>query len=390
MRGLQLAAEWSPRPDYQVSEFERRTGKAVTGASVWRHPKLGLVEVAEPALGPRDVRLRPRACGVCGSDVHFYETDEAGYIRYPGLTRFPVIIGHEFSGEVVETGPDVRELRRGDLVTVEEMIWCGECIPCRNGWPNQCERLEEIGFTIDGAMADQLVVGAKYCWPLGALAERYGSAEAACEAGALCEPTSVAYNGLFVRAGGFRPGGIVVVYGTGPIGFAAIALARAAGASKVLAFEVSPVRQSLARAVGADEVHDPVAVQRAGASPHEIVLQASGGAGADLQVEAAGAPALTVPEMEQAMAIGGKIVIIGRAAERAALYLEHFQTRAAQIYGAQGHSGYGTFPNVIRLMASGRVDLRPIITSRFPLAEAPAAVERASRRQDGKVMVRLG
>jgi threonine dehydrogenase-like Zn-dependent dehydrogenase len=344
MRGLQLAAEWSPRPDYQVSEFERRTGKAVTGASVWRHPKLGLVEVAEPALGPRDVRLRPRACGVCGSDVHFYETDEAGYIRYPGLTRFPVIIGHEFSGEVVETGPDVRELRRGDLVTVEEMIWCGECIPCRNGWPNQCERLEEIGFTIDGAMADQLVVGAKYCWPLGALAERYGSAEAACEAGALCEPTSVAYNGLFVRAGGF----------------------------------------------GADEVHDPVAVQRAGASPHEIVLQASGGAGADLQVEAAGAPALTVPEMEQAMAIGGKIVIIGRAAERAPLYLEHFQTRAAQIYGAQGHSGYGTFPNVIRLMASGRVDLRPIITSRFPLAEAPAAVERASRRQDGKVMVRLG
>jgi scyllo-inosose 3-dehydrogenase len=389
MRGLQFTAEWSPRSDYRVSEFERSTRKAVTGASVWRHPHLGLVDVADPALGSQDVRLRPRACGVCGSDVHFYETDDAGYIRYPGLTRFPVIIGHEFSGEVIEVGRDVQKLRAGDLVTVEEMIWCGHCIPCRNGWPNQCENLEEIGFTINGAMAEQLVVGAKYCWPITALADRYGSAEAASEAGALCEPTSVAYNGMFVRAEGFKPGGIVAVYGTGPIGFAAIALARAAGASRVIAFEVSPVRQQLAKQVGADEVHDPVALARSGSSPHEVLLSASGGAGADMQVEAAGAPAVTGPEMEQALAIGGKVVIIGRAAERAPLYLEHLQTRASQVFGAQGHSGYGTFPNVIRLMASGRVDLRPIITSRFPLARAEEAVVRASRRQDGKVMVKM-
>ncbi len=389
MRGLQFTAEWAPRPEYSVSEFERQTGKAVTGASVWRHPKIRLIEVAEPPLGPEDVRLRPRACGVCGSDVHFYETDDQGYIRYPGLTKFPVVIGHEFSAEVVEVGHDVKGLGVGDLVTVEEMIWCGRCIPCRNGWPNQCENLEEIGFTIDGAMADQLVVGAKYCWPITALAEAYGSAEAAAEAGALCEPTSVAYNGMFVRAEGFRPGGVVAVYGTGPIGFAAIALARAAGASRVIAFEVSPMRQALAKAAGADEVHNPVELQKAGTSPHEVILKASGGAGADMQVEAAGAPAVTVPEMEQALAIGGKVVIIGRAAERAPMYLEHFQTHAGQVFGAQGHSGYGTFQNVIRLMASGRVDLRPIITSRFPLAQATDAVVRASKRQDGKVMVKI-
>jgi scyllo-inosose 3-dehydrogenase len=389
MRGLQVQAEWEPRAGYQLSEFERRTGKAVTGASVWRHPKLRIVDVSEPPLGPKDVRLRPRACGVCGSDVHFYETDKDGYMLYPGLTKFPTVIGHEFSGEIVEIGKEVRGLRVGDPVTVEEMIWCGECVPCRNGWPNQCENLEEIGFTIPGAMADQLVVGAKYCWPITALAEAYGSAEAGFEAGALCEPTSVSYNGMFVRAGGFRPGGIVAVYGTGPIGFAAIALARAAGASRVIAFEVSAFRQDLAKKVGADEVHSPVDLQKAGTSPHEVVMRASKGAGADMQVEAAGAMTLTIPEMEQALAIGGKIVIIGRAAERAPMYLEHFQTHAAQVFGAQGHSGYGTFQNVIRLMASGRVDMRPVITSRFQLAQADAAVEKASKRQDGKVMIKM-
>jgi threonine dehydrogenase-like Zn-dependent dehydrogenase len=389
MRGLQLQAERTPRTGYTLSEFERRTGKAVTGSSVWRHPKVRLADVPEPSLGPKDVRLRPRACGVCGSDVHFYETDKEGYMLYPGLTKFPVIIGHEFSGEIVEAGKEVRDLRVGQLVTVEEMIWCGECIACRNGWPNQCLHLEELGFTIDGAMAEQIVVGAKYCWPLDALLERYGSAEAAAEAGAQCEPTSVAYNGMFVRAEGFRPGAIVAVYGTGPIGFAAIALARAAGASRVIAFEVSAVRQELAKKVGADEVHSPADLEKAGSSPHEAIMEASKGAGADMQVEAAGAMAVTVPEMEQALAIGGKVVIIGRAATRAPMYLEHYQTHAGQLFGAQGHSGYGTFQNVVRLMGSGRVDLRPIITSRFPLAEAAAAVEQASRRRDGKVMIKI-
>ena len=389
MRGLQFTAEWAPRPGYRVSDFEESTGKAVTGSSVWRHPKVRLANVQEPSLGPKDVRLRPRACGVCGSDVHFYETDKDGYMLYPGLTKFPVIIGHEFSGEIVEAGADVKGLRVGDLVTVEEMIWCGECVPCRNGWPNQCQNLEELGFTINGAMAEQIVVGAKYCWPLTALVERYGTVDAASEAGALCEPTSVAYNGMFVRAEGFRPGGIVAVYGTGPIGFAAIALARAAGASRVIAFEVSPVRQALALKVGADEVHSPADLQKAGSSAHEVILQESKGAGADMQVEAAGAPSVTVPEMEQALAIGGKIVIIGRAAALAPMYLEHYQTHAGQVFGAQGHSGYGTFQNVVRLMGSGRVDLRPVITSRFPLAEGPAAVEKASRRQDGKVMIKM-
>jgi hypothetical protein len=388
MKGLVLTAEWDPRPNYRVTEWERTNGKAITGSSVWRKPKLSLETLSEPRLSPRDVLIKPRACGVCGSDVHFLETDDQGYMLYPGLTRFPVIIGHEFSGEVVEAGREAGDLRPGDMVTCEEMIWCGECTPCRNGYPNQCQRLEEIGFTINGAQAEYLAVGAKYCWKINALVERYGSKDRAYEAGALCEPTSVSYNAMFTRAEGFKPGGHVVVFGTGPIGFAAIALARAAGAAKIIAFEVSPMRQELARKVGADVVLNPIDLERQRTKPREAIMELTEGEGAAMLVEAAGAPPRTIPEMEASMAVGGKLVIIGRASDRAQVYLEHFQTHAAQIYGAQGHSGYGNFPNVIRLMASGRIDLTPIITSRFTLDQSVEAVKKATKREDGKIMIR--
>jgi len=384
MKALVLSAQWEPKPGYVVSDFEKSTGKAISGNSIWRHPKLELKNIPDPTPGPKDVIIKVKACGICGSDVHFYETDKDGYILYPGLTKFPVVIGHEFSGEIVEVGKEVKDLKVGDMVTAEEMIWCGECIPCRNGYPNQCKNLEEIGFTINGAMAEYIAIGAKYCWKIDEIAERYGDKEKAFEAGSLVEPTSVAYNGMFVRAGGFKPGSYVAVFGTGPIGLAAIALAKAAGASKVFAFDVSEVRRRLAKEVGADFVFDPREVV-----PSEVIMEETKGLGVNMHVESAGAPGKTIPEMEKSLAIDGKIVQIGRAAERVPIYLEHFQTHASQIFGAQGHSGYGTFPNVINLMASGKIDMTKIITSKFSLDDALKAMEKATKREDGKITIKI-
>ncbi|MBC7255827.1 MAG: zinc-binding dehydrogenase [Chloroflexi bacterium] len=114
----------------------------------------------------------------------------------------------------------------------------------------------------------------------------------------------------------------------------------------------------------------------------------SKGAGFDFYVEAAGAPQLTVPEMEKALAIDAKIVQIGRAAARVPMYLERFQVRHSQFFGAQGHSGNGTFPNVIRLVASGKLDLRPIITARYGLEQAVEAIASTTKREGGKVLVK--
>ncbi len=382
MKGMVLDAKWDPKADYVVSDWEKATGKAITGNAIWRNPTLEVRDWPDPEPGPQEVVLAIQACGVCGSDMHFYETDDQDYILYPGLTRFPTILGHEFSGKVVATGKDVELLKIGDMVTVEEMIWCGRCIPCRNGYPNHCSNLEEIGFTIPGAFANFIAVDEKFCWKIDAIAERYGSEEKAYAVGALTEPTCVAYNAMYERAGGFRPGHFVNVVGAGPIGLAAIGLAKASGAGMIAAFEVSPQRRELAKLVGADYVYDPREV-----STGEVLMELSGGAGFDFHVEAAGVPEIVIPEMEKALAINSKIVQIGRAAKRVPTYFEAFQVRRAQAFGAQGHSGHETFPNVIRLVASGRLDLSPIITSNYALEQTVDAIAKSVERSDGKIIV---
>jgi threonine dehydrogenase-like Zn-dependent dehydrogenase len=382
MKGLVLDAKWEPKSTYNVSDWEQQTGKAVSGNSIWRHPKLEVRDWPDPQPGPQQVLLQIQACGVCGSDMHFYETDDEDYILYPGLTKFPTITGHEFSAKVVETGKEVELLEKGDMVTVEEMIWCGRCIPCRNGYPNHCANLEELGFTIPGAFANFIAVDEKFCWKINAIAERYGSEDMAYAVGALTEPTCVSYNAIFIRAGGFRPGHYVDVYGAGPIGLAAIGLAKAAGAGTIVAFEVSPERLELAKKVGADYAYDPREV-----NPGEVMMELSKGQGFDFHVEAAGVPELAIPEMEKALAINAKIVQIGRAAQRVPMYLEAFQVRRSQAFGSQGHSGHEIFPNVIRMVAAGRLDLSPIITAHYKLADTVEAIAKSTERSDGKIIV---
>lgn len=384
MRALMLEVEKQPRAGYRLSEFEERTGKVITGSNVWKNPKLKVKEVADPKVGPSDVLIQVKAVGVCGSDVHFYETDKEGYMLYPGLTKFPVIIGHEFAGEIVEIGKEVKDFKSGDRVTAEEMVWCGYCRPCRDGFPNHCTNLEEIGFTIDGADAEYIVIPFKQCWNVDPIFERYNDEERAWEVAATCEPTSVAYNTIFVRGHGFQPGAYVVVYGAGPIGLASIGLAKAAGAAKVISFEPYEGRRKLARQMGAEYTYDPTKVV-----PHEVVMELTKGEGADFQVEASGAPEKAIPEMEKSLAINGKISVVGRAAQRVPMFLELLQIRRSQIFGTQGHSGDGLFPSVIRMIGAGLIHNEKMITARYPLDSAVEAIKQLSgNRNEGKIMIK--
>ncbi len=385
MKAAVISAEWAPRPDYALSPEEERSRMARVGSSVWKNPSVEVRQIEDPSCGPEDVLVRVAAAGLCGSDLHFFETDDDGYMKYPGMARFPSVPGHEVSGEVVATGERVRYLKKGDLICLDDMVCCGSCDSCRRGFPNQCENLDDVGFTMNGGFAELLRVPERNCWNINALLPRFGGDKSrVLEAGAVIEPFTVAYNALFECAARIKPGAYATVFGAGGIGLAAIQLLRATGAAKIMVFEHHEQRREMALRFGAHQVFPTQ-----GEPAHQIVLRETGGAGADLQVEAAGAFNHTVTEMELCAANGSQIIIIGRDRLRVPLFLENFQCKKANVIGAMGNTGYGTYPNVIRMMAAGLIDPTPMITDRFKLDEFPQAVAKAATRLGGKVLVRV-
>jgi threonine dehydrogenase-like Zn-dependent dehydrogenase len=260
------------------------------------------------------------------------------------------------------------------------MISCGLCEACRRGLQNQCSRLDMVGFTTPGAYAELVATPERLCFPIQALADRLGDAQRACEVASLVEPVGCSYNGIFVVAGGLRPGAHVAVFGCGPIGLGAIALARLAGAATITAFDDKPSRLRVAEALGADRV-----AGAAGAA--ELLREVSGGWGVDLAIEAAGAPRRTLPEIERSIAPRGTLLYLGRTGERAPVALDQLVTQAARIVGARGHAGGGVFPDVLRLLAHGRLDLSPMITARLPLGSGARALERSRTREDAKILL---
>jgi scyllo-inosose 3-dehydrogenase len=382
MNALQLIADWNPKPNYQPSELELQTRKVKSGSSVWHNPRLELNELPDPECANDEVLLEVCAVGICGSDMHMYEAGTDGYILYPGLTRFPNILGHEFSGRILEVGKDVRGLAKGDLVAVEEVNWCGTCDACRRGLVNHCTQMEEIGFTTPGAMAEFIAVKAKYCWKLEEIAERLGDERQAMLLGAMVEPTGVSYHAMFNRLSTWKPGVYTVVFGGGPIGLAAVALAAAAGASQIIALDVSEHRLEIAKKLGATATLNPT-----GLDLNAALLELTRGYGVDFVIEAAGAPQHTLSPLTSGLAVGATIVHIGRSEKPTSLSLEHYQVRGVQLAGSLGHAGHGTFPNVIRLMASGKLDMRPMISAQMALRDAKAAFKRLESRQDAKIIL---
>ena len=190
--------------------------------------------------------------------------------------------------------------------------------------------------------------------------------------GSLVEPTSVAYNAVIERGGGIRAGENVLIMGSGPVGIAACAVLRRSGASKVIISEPSASRREMALAMGATHAIDPTQVNAA-----DAVLELTEGMGAKLILEATGLPSVVWPDIERIIwegrQLNATVVIVARADDRIPMNGEVFQVRRASVVGAQGHSGHGTFPNVISCMAAG-MDVLPIITKKIKLDETEANI----------------
>ncbi|MCK4925962.1 zinc-binding dehydrogenase, partial [Candidatus Aerophobetes bacterium] len=219
-----------------------------------------------------------------------------------------------------------------------------------------------------GAFAEYIKVNARYVWSLEDLRENYDQNEVFL-AGSLVEPASVAYNAVIERGGGIRPGDNVVILGGGPIGLAAVAILKRAGAARVILSEPSEVRASLGKKMGADYIINPLKENFT-----QRVLEITEGLGAKIYLEATGLPDKVFPDIEQTVwqgkQINSVVVVVARSAKKIPLTGEVFQVRRASVVGSQGHSGHGTFPRVISAMASG-MNILPLITKRISLEEVP-------------------
>lgn len=385
MKGLVVRAVWSPKTAYRPTKWETRTRRSLRGNMVWKNPSWAIEELPVPSIGPEEVLVQVGSCGVCGSDVSMLQIGEDDYISYGSECRFPCVIGHEITGKVVDVGHSVQTLKTGDLVYIEEKQWCGWCEPCRTGNLGQCTNREQMGFTIDGGYAEYVKVKARFCWNLKPLFKAFDTEEEVLKVGTLLEPLGDVYQGMFTSAGGFPPGGHVVVFGAGSIGLAAMALAKTAGAGEIIVFEPTEARQNLARSLGIEHVLDPYADPDV--TPAEIIMEITDGAGAAMLIEASGEIAKVLPWMEQALGVRGKIVLLGIAPGYPRIDPLTYQILDGALYGCLGHPGHGNTTHTINLLAAKRVDLRSIITRAYPLEKAIEAIHRAADRGEGKVIV---
>jgi threonine 3-dehydrogenase len=332
------------------------------------HPGPGaeLVERPTPTPGRGEVLLHVEAASICGTDLHLFRWDEwAAENLVP-----PRILGHELAGTVVATGSGVTRVHEGDLVGVESHLFDWTCAQCRRGDMHLCRNLRVIGVHIDGGFAERIVIPEANAVPSNGLDPAVV---------ALQEPMGNAVHAAFAEP---IEGRSVLVTGCGPIGLCAVGIARAAGASLVIATDTEPYRLELAQTMGAHlalDARDHDADQR--------IADATGGDGVEVVLEMSGA----APALDAAVRVvtrGGRISLLGIFSEAVQVELsEQVIMKGLRLHGIYGRRIYDTWERTQALLRGG-LDVSPIITHRLDLAEWPAAFDLIASRHAGKVVLR--
>ncbi|MGM7724220.1 2,3-butanediol dehydrogenase [Metabacillus sp. Hm71] len=309
-------------------------------------------EVEEPMIQSGMVKIRVKWCGICGTDLHEYL---AGPIFLPTqphpLTgeEVPVILGHEFSGIVTEIGDGVTRVKVGDKVTVEPIFACGMCKACKAGTYNVCEQLGFLGLAGGGGGFSEFVTVNEEMVHILPDHMTY-------EQGALVEPTAVAVHA--VRESALKAGDSCVVFGAGPIGLLIIQAAVSAGASKIIAVEISEERQKLAINIGAHFVINPIKE-----NVIEAVNELTNG-GADVCFEVTGVDVCLNDAIECAKT-RGQVLIVSIWEKESSISPNSLVLKERQLKGILGYRN--VFPMTIRLIAEGRLPVEEVITEKIVL-----------------------
>jgi (R,R)-butanediol dehydrogenase/meso-butanediol dehydrogenase/diacetyl reductase len=331
-------------------------GEITMKAAVW-HKKgdIRIEDVSEPQAGPGQVKLRIKTCGICGSDLHEYTSGPFMIPARPhpltGRANGPVILGHEFSAEVVEAGEGVKSVKPGDRVTVNPLIYCGQCHYCRLGQFDMCTKAGSAGLACDGAFAE---FGVFSEYAVLKLPDTVSD-----DAGAFVEPLAVAVHA--VKRARLRIGASVAVVGAGPIGLLVMQACRAAGAGKVFVIEPLKVRRELAARTGATAVFDPGQIDAA-----KAIVGLTDGLRADCAFDCVGSQA----SFDTAVKVTGRravICVVGLALKPVEVPFFRLWGHEKEIVFSIGYDD--EFTAAINYLADGRVNVEPLITARIKVDE---------------------
>jgi L-iditol 2-dehydrogenase len=318
------------------------------------HTKALTFEMQErpvPKHGPSDVLVKVAAVGICGSDVH-------GMTGQTGRRIPPIVMGHEAAGVVEAVGSAVSLFAKGDRVTFDSTIYCNRCRYCLSGKPNLCSNRKVLGVSCDeyrqdGAMADYVVVPDHIVCRL--------PQGLAFEEAAMVEPVSIAVHA--VERAAIHLGDSVVVIGCGIIGLLTIQAARLAGAGRVIAVDLVDYKLEEARRLGAAHT-----INSRSGDPVEEIRRLTSGEGADVSLEAVGFPP-TVDLAVRAVRKGGRCVLIGNLTPRLDFPLQVLVQRELDVRGTVASAG--EYPACLDLIASGRLDVKSLMSKTVPLEEGP-------------------
>ncbi|KAJ5814551.1 hypothetical protein N7474_006328 [Penicillium riverlandense] len=335
-----------------------------------------------PLRDPWDVRIHVAQTGICGSDVHYWQRGRIGDF----ILRSPIVLGHESSGTVVEVGPAVRNVKVGDRVAVEPGVPCRHCNYCRSGSYNLCpDTVFAATPPHDGTLSKYYSTQADFCYPLPAHMDL--------EEGALVEPVAVAVQ--ITKVGKVKPNQTVVVFGCGPIGLLCQAVSKAYAAKRVIGVDISQSRAEFARSLGADGVFVPPVKPEDvddNAWSEEVARmmkeQFDLGEGPDVVLEATGAQACIQTGVHLTKK-GGMYVQAGMGKENVNFPITTACIRDLTIRGSIRYTT-GCYPTAVDLIASGKIDVKRLITDRYTFEQAEEAFELVRQGKESVIKVIIG
>jgi len=334
-------------------------------------PKAGpgaeLSKVDTPQIGTREVLIKVKSTAICGTDIHIYDWDPWASARM----KPPRIFGHELAGKVVEVGKEVSTFTVGDYVSCETHIVCGHCLQCQTGLLNLCQNTEIVGVHVDGTFAEYVALPESCLWKTDPTIPP--------EIAAIQDPLGNSLHATLIEE---VSGKSVAVFGCGPVGLGAIAIARASGATSIFAVEPNEFRLKLAKQMGATETLSP--------KKSEVVkriMELTGNSGVDVVLEMSGNPQ-AINQGLKVLRSGGRVSLMGFPSQQVSLNItEDIISKGARIFGISGRQIFGSWYKLNSLLTSGRLDIGSLVTHRMKLDEFEEAIKLMKSGNCGKVIL---